>query len=89
MNCSTESSLKCYTSLDQFTNKFVDYGNLYVLTLTSLFGLVTNSLCILIVGFLDKRDLMNAFMMAYSILNFEFHFINIFVGLIRYAKSNL
>ena len=76
-------SLICYHSHSEFTDKIVDYGNLYVLTFTSLFGLITNLLCIIIIAYLDKKDFMNKFMLAYSLLNFEFHLINIFVGLIR------
>ena len=76
-------SLKCYTSYSEFTDAIVDYGNVFILTFTSLFGLVTNLLCIIIIGYLDKRDFMNKFMLAYSLLNFEFHLINVFVGLIR------
>jgi hypothetical protein len=76
-------SLECYTSYSELTDEITDYGNLFVLTFTSLFGLITNLLCIIIIGYLDKRDFMNKFMLAYSLLNFEFHLINVFVGLIR------
>jgi hypothetical protein len=76
-------SLECYTSYSEFTDAIVDYGNVFILTFTSLFGLITNLLCIIIIGFLDKKDFMNKFSLAYSLLNFEFHLINVFIGLIR------
>ena len=77
------TQLQYYDSYEALTVRFVDYGNVYVLTTTSLFGMLTNILCIIIICHLDKKDFMNKFMLAYSVLNFEFHLVNIFVGVIR------
>jgi hypothetical protein len=78
-------SFECYTSYSELTDAIADYGNVFVLTFTSLFGLITNLLCIIITGFLDKKDsnLSDKFMLAFSFLNFQFHLINVFIGLIR------
>jgi hypothetical protein len=78
-------SLLCFKSYDEINsrNSFIDHINVYVLTLTSLFGILTNGMCIYVLNHLNRREFMVKFMLAYSCLDMSFQCISISVGFIR------
>jgi hypothetical protein len=73
---------KSYDEIDS-RNAFIDFTNVYVLSLTSLFGIATNSMCIYVLKNLNRSEFMVKFMLAYSLLDLTFHLISIVVGIIR------
>ena len=60
------SSLPVYYSKDEFTPRFADYSNVYVLPSICAFGIATNILCIIVSA---KRDESNAKSLDYILLN--------------------
>lgn len=71
MNSSSSSSsalenLPVYYSIDNLTNEFVDYSNVYLLPAVCFFGILTNFLCIVVS---IKRDESNAKTLNYILIN--------------------
>ena len=60
------SSLPVYYSKEEFTPRFVDYSNVYLLPPICAFGIATNILCIIVSS---KRDESNAKSLDYILLN--------------------
>lgn len=63
-------TLRHFKSYDEIDSRkaFID-----VLSLTSLFGIVTNSMCIYVLKNLSRSEFMIKFMLAYSLLDLSFH----------------
>ena len=80
----SSSNLPIFTSKENLTTRFTDYSNVYLLPSICLFGIITNTFCI-IVSF--KRDESNAKILDYIFLNslvdFSFLLIQSFLFIIR------
>jgi len=76
-------SLELFNSTSSITNIYTDYSNLILLPLISIYGSITNFLCILVSLKLNKSQFLNFFIFIDSILNFLFCFICISLSIVR------